>query len=228
MPSSGSTFKLHHKNANAHLTTSKVSWASGNQAVTAIPPDMTSANALWQFFAQYKSESNRQVGFGSPVLCHEIVRVYHPASQAYLRASPKLQAPLSHRAEISAHGDENNAENNWRIECSIQTPGSQLLSTTMFKLRHINSGLLLNLNKQAKFNQQNCRGCPIQGHFEVAGLSADSGDTLWDIADGFFIPQNEDRVVYDYSDMSSEVKIINEKTGKHIENQAKKTPHDEL
>ena len=188
---------------------------------------MTSPNSLFQIQFPFESNSKNTRGYGLPLSCSEFIRLYHPSTQSYVRANTEFQAPLSHLAEISTHPEPDDTLNNWQVMCVTQSPGTAITKDTVFNLLNQRHSQYLSLNKQNKFTQTNCRGCPIQNHFEVSGTRSANGDSLWTIGDGFFIPENKDRIVYDYNDLSKDVKIIDEKTGK-VKAIKTNEKHDEL
>jgi hypothetical protein len=55
--------------------------------------------------------------------------------------------------------------------------------------------------------------------------ASDDSNALFTIGDGYFVPENKERVVYDYTDLSSEVKIV---SGPKPKSDKKNGKHDEL
>ena len=55
----------------------------------------------------------------------------------------------------------------------------------------------------SKFNEHNCRRCPIVGHSEISSASGKTKNAIWKIHSGFYFPANKEEVVYaeDHEDM---------------------------
>ena len=48
----------------------------------------------------------------------------------------------------------------------------------------------------SKYNENNCRRCPIVGHSEISGATGKTKNALWKVHSGFFFPPNEKEIVY--------------------------------
>jgi len=68
--------------------------------------------------------------------------------------------------------------------------GHKWLRTTPFTLTHADTGLKLYTARDAQFNNNNCRGCPIIGQLEMSciGSGASGDSSRWRVDDGILFP----------------------------------------
>jgi hypothetical protein len=52
--------------------------------------------------------------------------------------------------------------------------------------------MYLSTDLAAKFNQQNCRNCPIQGQLEVRAVPQKNRLVMWKTNEGFYVPVAEE------------------------------------
>lgn len=233
----GSSIKFTHKNSSYQLHASNVAWGSGSAelAVTAIN-DKSSPNTLWQIQQEYQPTNPEVLApYGNPVRCGDVIRLRHSTTQTFLR-SQLHRAPISGRQEVSSENKGDKMNENFTLICLNGIPtGTQLTQSTPIKLKHKKSNQFLYTRSNDNFNNQNCHNCPIVGHFEVSCSTQDDGNNIWTMTDGFYIPVNTDRVIYDYNDFSAEPKILFDSKVDNLApktNDAttgtKKSAHDEL
>jgi hypothetical protein len=205
----GSTIKFVHKNSDHHLHASNVNWGSGSGelAVTAIPAAQTTPNTLWQVQTAYSpDEPNQLCPFGNVVKCGDVIRLKHTGSNSFLRSSHH-KAPLSGRSEVSSENSGDKLNENFVVNCIGEKIGEKLKQNYQIKLKSVKNNNFLYARSSDNFNQNNCRGCPIQGHLEISAGQDDS-NAIFTMQNGFYIPINTERVVYDYNDFNIEPKII--------------------
>lgn len=178
----GSVVALEHKATGYRLHSHEINWGSGSgqQSVTAFHGD-GDPNSLWLV---YEAGSGR--GAGSTVACGETVRLRHVRSGAHLH-SHLHTSPLSKQQEVSGFKDESNTDDHWIVECS----GSIWERGTPIVLRHASTGTYLGTSAKHKFNQSNCRNCPIQGQLEVHAKTTKTKGAQWTTAQGIYFPANE-------------------------------------
>jgi hypothetical protein len=179
-PISSPTFRLHSHDIN---------WGSGSgqQSVTAFPGD-GDTNSLWLVTAQFGTA----VRSGTPVKCGEPVRLKHVRTHNFLH-SHLHQSPLSGQQEVSCYnGGNTDTGDNWRVVCTGDNDSDHWKRGAQVMFQHVDTGKYLSTDVQAKFNQQNCRNCPIQGQLEVRASAGRSRMAMWKTTEGFFFPVTEE------------------------------------
>jgi dolichyl-phosphate-mannose--protein O-mannosyl transferase len=176
-PLGSSQYRLHSHDLN---------WGSGSgqQSVTAFPGD-GDTNSLWSVHADYP---NTLVS-GTPIRCGQtIVRLKHVRTRNYLH-SHLHQAPLSGQQEVSCYPNGNSdTGDNWRVACA----GDFWKRGRTVSLQHVDTNMYLSTDLAAKFNQQNCRNCPIQGQLEVRAVPQKNRLVMWKTNEGFYVPVAEE------------------------------------
>lgn len=72
---------------------------------------------------------------------------------------------------------------------------------THFYLKHLDTGMYLYTDGSSKYNEANCRRCPIIGYSEVSGANGKTKNAIWKIHSGFFFPVNkEPKINYNNDD----------------------------
>ena len=75
--------------------------------------------------------------------------------------SHRIQSPISHRNEVSGHGDdgEGDQQDNWQIECIDQSTQlvergntTPVMGDTVFQLKHVETGQLLYCDRKYEYN----------------------------------------------------------------------------
>jgi dolichyl-phosphate-mannose--protein O-mannosyl transferase len=189
-PVSSSQFRLHSHDLN---------WGSGSgqQSVTAFPGD-GDTNSLWSIHAPF----GNTISSGSVIQCGDIIRLKHVRTRNYLH-SHLHQSPLSNQQEVSCYpGGNSDSGDNWRIVCQ----GKWWSRSRAVAIQHVDTGMYLSTDTAAKFNQHNCRNCPIQGQLEVRASQQKNRLAMWKTAEGFFVPVSEDMrdIVEDSKDKDEE------------------------
>ena len=70
---------------------------------------------------------------------------------------------------------------------------------TTFYLKHRDTGNYLYTDGASKFNEYNCRRCPIVGHSEMSCASGKTKNAIWKVHSGFYFPINKERK-FEYGD----------------------------
>jgi len=55
--------------------------------------------------------------------------------------------------------------------------------------------MYLYTDNASKFNEHNCRRCPIVGHSEISCASGKTKNAIWKVHSGFYFPVNKDEIV---------------------------------
>lgn len=66
----------------------------------------------------------------------------------------------------------------------------------------------------SKFNEHNCRRCPIVGHSEISCAAGRTKNAVWKIHSGFFFPGNKERK-RNYSDENENNESEEEEYDRH-------------
>jgi hypothetical protein len=95
---------------------------------------------------------------------------------------------------VSAFGDHGDGDggDNWIIECDHNDVDGHVYGKTLFYIRHRDTGKYLYTDTASKFNEHNCRRCPIVGHSEISSASGKTKNALWKAHSGFYFPANSD------------------------------------
>jgi hypothetical protein len=179
-PISASQFRLHSHDLN---------WGSGSgqQSVTAYPGD-GDTNSLWSVQGSFPSSKGSTPASGSPIQCGDTIRLKHVRTKNYLH-SHLHQAPLSGQQEVSCYPNGNSdTGDNWKVGCA----GKFWKRGKTVSFQHVDTSKYLSTDAGSKFNQQNCRNCPIQGQLEVRAVSQKNRLVMWKTVEGFYIPVSEE------------------------------------
>lgn len=108
-----------------------------------------------------------------------------------LHSHAAFASPVTGRQEVSSFGNQGDGDggDNWQIECDSDHVDGVVYGKTKFYLKHRDTGLYLYSDMNSKYNENNCRRCPIVGHSEISsarGKLRNGG--LWKIHSGFFFP----------------------------------------
>lgn len=184
----GSVVRLKHSSSGYHLHSHDISYGSGStqQSVTTLKSD-GDAGSLWIF---KEADGEKPCRSGDPLPCGAKVRLEHMNTHKNLH-SHEYSSPLSGNNEVSCYGDKGFGDNgdNWMLEC--QGNVEKIVGSTKFRLRHINTDNYLYARRAYKFDDSNCRGCPINGQGEVSGASYRDDNTFWEVVGGYFFPETD-------------------------------------
>ena len=67
-----------------------------------------------------------------------------------------------------------------------------MFGKTTFYIKHRDTGMYLYTDTGSKFNEHNCRRCPIVGHSEISCASGKTKNAIWKVHSGFYFPVNSD------------------------------------
>uniref|UniRef100_A0A8D8IKA6 Stromal cell-derived factor 2 n=1 Tax=Culex pipiens TaxID=7175 RepID=A0A8D8IKA6_CULPI len=171
----GSVLKLLNVDYRVRLHSHDVKYGtgSGQQSVTATEVQ-EDVNSHWSVMAATGKFCER----GQPIKCGDTIRLHHLSTNKNLH-SHHFQSPLSGNQEISAYGDDKgigDSGDHWLVVCS----GDSWLRDTPVKLRHVDTDAYLSISGRTF-------GRPINGQFEVVGISNPYSGTDWTAAEGLFI-----------------------------------------
>jgi dolichyl-phosphate-mannose--protein O-mannosyl transferase len=123
-----------------------------------------------------------------------------------LHSHAAFESPVSRRQEVSAFGDNGDGDggDNWIIECEGNDVDGLVYGKTTFYLKHRDTGLYLYTDTNSKYNDNNCRRCPIIGHSEVSCASGRTRSGIWKVHSGFYFPKNKERKVQVFDDEDDE------------------------
>ena len=147
---------------------------SGQQVVTTVfKPD--SYDSIWTVKeAERASEPCRT---GEPIKCGDYIRLENNNTGKNLHSHQEYKSALSGRQEVTGYGDDGSGDagDDWEILCNDEMAfgktlavGEPVMGSTLFFLRHVDTGKFLLTDKAMQFNQQNCPRCPINGQCEIA------------------------------------------------------------
>jgi len=183
----GSAVKLRHQSTNFLLHSHNIKWGSGSgqQSVTAVETN-DDPNSLWQIKEAYGAAPCVS---GTPLKCGDTIRLAHVQTRLHLH-SHMHSAPISGRQEISCYGADavSDSGDNWRIDCTNANAPTPWLRSTAVAFTHVDTSTRLFTGRDAQFNNNNCRGCPIIGQLEMSAHKTSGADTLWKVDDGIFFP----------------------------------------
>lgn len=130
---------------------------------------------------------------GRRIKCGDLIRLEHMNSGRNLHSHSNFASPVSGRQEVSAFGDQGDGDggDNWEVECESDDIDGYVQGKTKFYLKHRDSGLYLYTDGGSKYNEQNCRRCPIIGHTEISGARGKLKNAVWKVHSGFFFPDIE-------------------------------------
>lgn len=94
------------------------------------------------------------------------------------------------------HGDGDGGDN-WEIECESDDVDGFVHGKTKFYLKHRDTGLYLYTDGGSKYNEYNCRRCPIIGHSEISAARGKLKNGVWKVHSGFFFPDVEAREYFE-------------------------------
>ena len=123
---------------------------------------------------------------GKRIKCGELIRLEHMNSGRNLHSHSNFASPVSGRQEVSAFGDQGDGDggDNWEVECESDDVNGYVYGKTKFYLKHRDSGLYLYTDGGSKYNEQNCRRCPIIGHTEISGARGKLKNAVWKVHSG--------------------------------------------
>ena len=95
--------------------------------------------------------------------------------------------------EVTCFGDEQNSDSSddWKVVCNKKACTNPDIINwwrrgESFSLQHVNTKHYLFTSKKSEFNDNNCRGCPILGQFEVAASDKKVKGARWQSSHGFY------------------------------------------
>ena len=95
--------------------------------------------------------------------------------------------------EVTCFGDEYHSDesDNWKIVCNKKASSNPDITNwwrrgESFSLQHVASKHYLFTSKKSEFTDQNCKGCPILGQFEVAASDKKVKGARWISSHGFY------------------------------------------
>ncbi|KAG1660335.1 hypothetical protein FOA52_014388 [Chlamydomonas sp. UWO 241] len=174
----GSTLKLSHVKTKFRLHSHEVAYSRGSQqqSVTAYPTG-DDGNSYWVVHGARDTPCLPGVEFAkkSPI------RLQHVNTRKWLH-SHRFQSPLTNQQEVSAYGSDDSSDGGdvWIVDWD--TTGKVWKQDTKVKLLHRDTSAYLASNEQAKFGQ------PIHGQQEVCCIARSDASTVWQTAEGVFMP----------------------------------------
>lgn len=140
--------------------------------------------SMWTF---KQAEGKPACLSGEILNCGSIVRLEHMSTRRNLH-SHNYKSPLSSNQEVSAYGVKGLGDqgDDWELVCEGNT--EYIVGDAQFSLKHVGSGAFLYSHRAYRFDDSNCRGCPINGQSEISSRKRKDGDTLWKVVGGYFFP----------------------------------------
>jgi len=177
----GSVFKLVNLAYQVRLHSHDIKYGSGSgqQSVTGVETT-DDVNSHWLVKGTTTSGYKR----GEPVPCGSKVRLEHPPSSKNLH-SHHFGAPLTNDfQEISAYGQNGEGDSGdvWQVVC--RGSSRTWKRDESVELKHIDTDVYLGLSGRTF-------GRPINGQFEVVGISRSSESSRWTTGEGIFVHPTE-------------------------------------
>ena len=131
---------------------------------------------------------------GQPVACGAVVRLSHVETGKNLH-SHLFTSPLSSQQEVSCFGERGRGDSgdNWEVVCMAKG-ATHWRREQEVRLKHKDTGKLLQAQSQHAFNQRNCPNCPINGQYEVTCGASGAVTTVWKAVQGVFFKPKQDEV----------------------------------
>nr|CAG4645831.1 EOG090X0E0P [Lynceus sp. MCZ IZ 141354] len=175
----GSVIKLQNLAYKVRLHSHDVKYGSGSgqQSVTGteLKEDV---NSHWAILGPLNQTCKR----GDAMECGNTLRFQHLTTKKFLH-SHYFSSPLSGNQEVSAFGENGvgDAGDHWKLVCDgdFWDRGDSV----MFK--HVDTGVFLGVSGQTY-------GRPINGQFEIIGISGGGQSAKWEAAEGFFVHPSAD------------------------------------
>ncbi len=194
-----STVRIQNVHMNFFLHSHELNYGSGSgqQIVTGFGDD-NDYNSLWTF--KYPDMGNEELTAdkdclsGQKIKCGQLVRLEHMNTKRNLHSHAAFNGPVSGRQEVSGYGEQGDGDtgDNWIVECHANDVDGYLYAKTQFYLRHKDTDKYLYTDSGSKYNNQNCRRCPIIGQAETSGSRSKNKHCLWKVHSGFFIPDRQE------------------------------------
>ena len=187
--------RLKNERLGFYLHSSELSYGSGSgqQIVTGFDGDHD-YNSLWTVKEQ-EEDNTSMCRTGTKIKCGDKIRLEHMNTQKNLHSHSNFASPVTGRQEVSAFGNSGDGDggDNWEIECDSDDVNGYVYGKTKFYLKHKDTGLYLFTDNGSKYNEHNCRRCPIVGHSEISSIRGKiRNGALWKIHSGFFFPDVEE------------------------------------
>jgi len=189
----GSSLRIQNIISKYHLSSFGMNWSTGShlQVVTAVKSD----KELNGLFTIKEGETYPVKISGEPVLCGDVIRLEHVATGKNLH-SHEFKSFVTNSQEACAFGDDGNGDvnDNFRITCYKQNDNDIITGKTEFFLQHVPTENWLYVNyKTSKYNDNNCRGCPIRGQREVSLTTNKDKQCLWKVIGGIIFSSEKEQ-----------------------------------
>jgi dolichyl-phosphate-mannose--protein O-mannosyl transferase len=189
----GSSLRIQNTITKYYLSSFGMNWSSGSglQIVTAVESDKD-INSL---FTIKEGENYPTKINGEPVLCGEVIRLEHITTGKNLH-SHEFKSFITNSQEACAFGEDGNGDvnDNFRISCYKQEDNDTITGQTEFFLQHVPTQNYLYINyKTSKYNDRNCRGCPIRGQREVSLTTKKDKQCLWKVMGGIIFSSEKEQ-----------------------------------
>ncbi|KAI9922436.1 hypothetical protein PsorP6_000626 [Peronosclerospora sorghi] len=194
----GSSIKLVHEVSRYRLHSHDISYGSGSeqQSVTS----HRARNDVNSYWLVKEADAAPPCHVGQAIACGATIRLEHVATRRNLH-SHAYSAPLSApHHEVSAFGvaGEGDALDTWVVECQEHQQCSaadqceddgRWKRGQLVRLRHKETKQWLYTSSTARYNDQNCPHCPINGQQEVSCSSKRQDETLWFAEEGIYVTE---------------------------------------
>ncbi|CAH0513216.1 unnamed protein product [Peronospora belbahrii] len=194
----GSSIKLVHEMTRYRLHSHEVAYGGGSeqQSVTA----HAARNDVNSYWLVKEGDAEPVCEVGKPIACGSTIRLEHMLTRRNLH-SHMYKPPLSSKnLEVSAFGvaGEGDRLDSWIVECQENQQCSidgECKDDGLWKrgeivrLRHKETNHMLYTSSTARFDDNNCPHCPINGQQEVSGSSMVTQDTLWFAGEGVYVTE---------------------------------------
>lgn len=168
---------------NLHSHQINYGTGSGQQVVSGI----IDANDPGSLFIFKEAHNEKPCTTGKRIACGQRIRLEHVNSGKNLHSDEEFKSPFSYRQEVSLFGvgGKGDINDDWIIVCKDDSQDF-LRGSTVFGLRHAETGKYLYTDNKYSYNQENCRNCPIIGQREVSATLTQSSYCDWKVVGVFF------------------------------------------
>ena len=178
----GSSLRIQNTITKYYLSSFGMNWSSGSglQIVTAVESDKD-INSL---FTIKEGENYPTKINGEPVTTGKNLH------------SHDFKSFITNSQEACAFGENGygDVNDNFRISCYKQEDNEIITGQTEFFLQHVPTQNYLYINyKTSKYNDRNCRGCPIRGQREVSLTTKKDKQCLWKVIGGIIFSSEKEQ-----------------------------------
>mmetsp|Transcript_23215 Transcript_23215/g.33742 ORF Transcript_23215/g.33742 Transcript_23215/m.33742 type:complete len:229 (-) Transcript_23215:90-776(-) len=185
----GSYVMVKHKESGFYLHSHSINWGSGSQqqSVTGHEGNDDQEN-LWLV---KEGHGDAACELGEPIECGRVIRLTHLPTQTNLHTH-LFKSVLSNQQEVSCYGEggEGDTGDNWELVCTSKGATTWKRGQPV-RLKSVDTKRYLHSHEEHRFNQRNCRNCPIIGQQEVTCFQTKGTNNLWYADKGVYFPPPE-------------------------------------